>query len=526
MILAMSLQTTVRGAMIGAALGSALAVASMAGAYRMLERAQLAMDFAGTLNADVGKLNLLTTELAVQRSTRPQYQWNRQFEIIYAELQQPPDYDRRIAVLAQEILKRLDTMKQLVDRLGVLVQRDEARSQDARELLFSSVIAHAGGILSRTREVHAILSQAGSRTRSQVFLVIGVGAIAVIIGGSLLLLSLSNGLLARILKLRSVIQEISHGNLEAAVPARTPDEMGDVFHELDQMRVSLLQSMSELSRVNLELIGTKAQLEDNVAQRTAKLESVNRDLESFTYAVSHDLRAPLRAISGFSRVVLDDYGDAIDDYGKNLLERVVRATQQMNQLIEDLLTISKLDKRPLAPTMVNLSRLAEEIGAAIRERTPGRDVVFTVEPGVFAQCDERTISVALTNLLENAWKFSAGKPHATIAFGRCLDAGPPTFFIRDNGAGFDPAFSDRLFKPFHRLHSASEFTGTGIGLATVARVAQLHDGKVWAQSSPGEGATFYIQLGALVPDEAAEADGQAAGSDESNAAEASQRRAG
>lgn len=491
----MSLQAAVRLAMIGAALGSVLAVSAMVGAYQMLERVQQDSDFAGLLNTNVGKLNLLTTELVVQRSTRPQYQWNRQFEITYGQLQSVPLSDSRLVAVADEIRKRLEMTKNLVDRLSLQEQPNSELTKGVRELRFSSVIANASAILSRTREAHQIMAEVARQTRTRVFLIIGVGAICGILSGGLILLSLCNDLLARILKLREVIQDIGGGNLEATVPARTPDEMGDVFHELDQMRCSLLNSMGELSRVNLELTGVKGKLEDRVAERTAQLETVNRDLESFTYAVSHDLRAPLRAISGFSRVVLEDYGDQIDAAGQDLLGRILRATQQMNQLIEDLLKLSHINQKPIARTAVDLSRVVCEIGTAVRERNPDRGVVFNVEPGLGAECDERLLAIALTNLIENAWKFTAGKAQAQIEFGRVKDAEMPTFFIRDNGAGFDPRFKEKLFQPFQRLHAASEFPGTGIGLATVARIVKLHGGRIWAESEPGQGASFFIELG-------------------------------
>lgn len=517
-MLAMSLQATVRIAMVGAALACLLAIAAMIGTYQKLERVQQDMDFTSELISSVSKLSLLTTELAVQRSTRPQYQWNRQFESTYSQLQNAPQTDSRLGVLADEIQKRLDTTKKLVDRLSLEVESGSLASRQAQELVFNSMIAHASAILSRTREFHQIVAEAGRQTRSRLFFGIGAGAIAVIVAGGLLLLTLSNGLLACILKLRAVIQEIGGGNLEATVPARTPDEMGDVFHELDQMRCSLLDSMGELSRVNLELTGVKAMLEDRVAERTEKLEVANRDLESFTYAVSHDLRAPLRSISGFSRVMLDDYGGQIDAFGQDLLGRIVRATQQMNQLIEDLMKLSHINQGPLTPGVVDMSRLVSEIGTTIRERAPDRTVVLDVEPDLNACCDERLMAVALTNLLENAWKFTSEKAEAHIEFGRCKEAGPPTFFIRDNGAGFDPAFKEKLFQPFQRLHSSSQFPGTGIGLATVARVIALHGGRIWAEAEPGTGATFFIQLG--------EAAGEAAGAAETGGQDIELREAG
>jgi signal transduction histidine kinase len=491
----MSLQATVRMAMIGAGLGSGLAVAAIIGAYRAVEHEHGRMEFAVSLYSNVGKLNLLTTELSVQPSPRARHQWNRQWEIVYGEFQKAQPLGGGATVLADEVIRRLETTKKLIDRVGPVPADASGQAQEARELLFSSAIAHIGAMMSRTREFYETRVASLKATRGHVFLSIGLFALVAIIGGGFILFWLCNSMLSRILQMRAAIQEISRGNLEAVLPAVPKDEVGDVFHELDQMRHSLLYSMGELSRVNLELTIVKGKLEERVAARTAQLEAANRDLESFTYAVSHDLRAPLRAISGFSRVVLDDYGGRLDAEGKDLLTRIVRATQNMNQLIEDLLKISRLNQSPLTLRDANLTRIVTNIVSSLRELSPGREVAVVIEEGVTAHCDEGMIGVALTNLLENAWKFTATTPQARIEFGQCKDAASPTFFVRDNGAGFDMASKDKLFKPFQRLHSASEFPGTGIGLATVDRVVKLHSGKAWAESAPGQGATFYIQLG-------------------------------
>jgi signal transduction histidine kinase len=378
-------------------------------------------------------------------------------------------------------------------------------TKEARDILFISVIAQSGALHSRSLEMGEIISEDAVSVHRTVFTTLGGGFLIMIIGGGLLMSLLSHGLLARILGLRSVIQEIGAGHLDADIPMQARDEMGDVFRELHNMRLSLLRSIGELGRVNLELIGSKADLEDRVAERTAGLEAANRDLESFAYAVSHDLRAPLRTISGFSQAVLEDYGPKLDQEGQAMLMRVHRATGQMSLLIDDLLKMARIDKTPPVCTDVSLSALVAGVCETLRESAPDRQVRLTIEPGIHAQCDGRLMTIILTNLLENAWKFTSRTADAAIEFGQERAGANRNYFIRDNGAGFDMAYRDKLFQPLQRLHSAEQFPGSGIGLATVARIIRAHGGKVWAKSEPNKGATFYFQLG-QAPDRAAPAD--------------------
>ena len=230
-----------------------------------------------------------------------------------------------------------------------------------------------------------------------------------------------------------------------------------------------------------------------------ELEGTNRELEAFSYSVSHDLRAPLRTIDGFSQILQEDYEDALDDEGLDYLGRVRAASRHMATLIDDLLDLSRVGRRPLRREPVDLSRLASGIIEELRASQPGREVEFVVGDHLMAWGDMSLLKVALENLLGNAWKFTAREPEARIEFGADGNPGPgflaPVYYVRDNGAGFDQAYSDKLFGAFQRLHGQDEFEGTGIGLATVARIVHRHGGRVWAEGRVGEGATFYFTLG-------------------------------
>jgi PAS domain S-box-containing protein len=243
-----------------------------------------------------------------------------------------------------------------------------------------------------------------------------------------------------------------------------------------------------------EIAALNAGLEQRVAERTAELEASNKELESFCYSVSHDLRAPLRSIDGFSIALLEDYADKLDEEGQDNLQRIRANSQRMGQLIDDLLNLSRLTRQEMSREPVDLSAMAERLLAELRERDPGRAVTVAVEPGLSADADPRLMQVALGNLLSNAWKFTSRRAGASIQFGANSGNGPTVFYVRDNGAGFDMAYVDKLFGAFQRLHAATEFEGTGIGLATVQRVVRRHGGRVWADAAPDQGATFYFTL--------------------------------
>ncbi len=270
-----------------------------------------------------------------------------------------------------------------------------------------------------------------------------------------------------------------------------------LFVLMSGVAVSLLLFAITWMLVRSRILAEQASKDLEDANR--ELEGANRELEAFSYSVSHDLRAPLRSIDGFSQILLDDYAERLDGEGRDYLGRVRAASEHMGHLIDDLLDLSRVSRGPLRRELVDLSAMAEGIIQQLRKAQPGREVEFAAEEGVAAYGDANLLAVALENLLGNAWKFTAGKTGARIEFGAQREAGPgllaPVYYVRDNGAGFEMEYSDKLFGAFQRLHSAEEFEGTGIGLATVARIVHRHGGRVWAEGEVGKGATFFFTLG-------------------------------
>ncbi len=260
-----------------------------------------------------------------------------------------------------------------------------------------------------------------------------------------------------------------------------------------------LAKKSELLRRQTQLLAESEQAAVHLAETRAELvrdlEHKNRELESFSYAVSHDLRAPLRRIDSFSRAVLESQGDRLDVTGRKYLERVREASQHMSELIDDVLYLSRVTRADLRDHDVDLSALASLILTRLQESEPSRKLEVRVRPGVVVTGDGQLLRIALENLLENAWKFTSKQAEARIEFGVTQASGEPTYFVRDNGAGFDMTYADRLFGPFQRLHPQGEFPGSGIGLATVQRIIHRHGGRVWAEGLVGQGATFQFTLG-------------------------------
>jgi signal transduction histidine kinase len=237
-----------------------------------------------------------------------------------------------------------------------------------------------------------------------------------------------------------------------------------------------------------------AELEQRVQERTLALSLVNKELESFSYSVSHDLRSPLRALDGFSLALFEDYANTLDDEGKNYLHRIRNASQRMGQLIDDLLMLSRVTRTQVQFRRVDLTEMAHQIEADLRELYPNNPVQFNVAENMFVDADERLMRIALTNLLGNAWKFSSKTAHPCVEFGWQEQNGETEYFVRDNGIGFDMTYAHKLFGAFQRLHSTVEFEGTGIGLATVQRVFHKHGGSIRAEGVVGQGATFYFQI--------------------------------
>jgi PAS domain S-box-containing protein len=256
--------------------------------------------------------------------------------------------------------------------------------------------------------------------------------------------------------------------------------------------LSAIRDVTERRRIQDEVRLLNRELQ----RRNNELLVVNKELESFSYSVSHDLRAPLRAIEGFSLALLEDCGTKLFGEERLHLQSIRAATERMGELIDDMLALARTARQELVRERVNLSEIARDIVSQLQTTAPQRKVVFTIAPGLIAEGDRTLLRSALENLLGNAWKFTSKQPEGRIEFGIDRNGSAPAYFVRDNGAGFDMRYADRLFAPFQRLHDGQHFPGTGVGLATVQRIIHRHGGRIWAESAVGEGATFRFVLDA------------------------------
>ena len=288
------------------------------------------------------------------------------------------------------------------------------------------------------------------------------------------------------------------------VPIRTAAPIGAIGtywaqpHHASPEEVELLQSLANTTSVAMENVQMHLDLEKRVRERTSQLFAANQELEAFSYSVSHDLRAPLRAIKGFSGILQLEALHRLDDASRQHLQRIVNEANRMGVLIEDLLRLSRVTRTELSLETVDLSTLTRQIITALAAGSPERVVTLEIEPNLTARCDRALITTLLENLLSNAWKYSSkSEGAARVQFGTAPQSnGTRAFFVRDNGAGFDMNHALRLFTPFQRLHPTDEFPGNGVGLATVQRIVHRHGGRVWAEAQPGRGATFFFTLAA------------------------------
>jgi len=467
----------------------------------------------------VFELNLLTNDCLLHRhEERPQRQWQSRHDSLTRLLSGDQFKRPRQRVILDRIRQDLEDMKTLFSQLHIVQPGDNREKtalsvrQEAR--LIARLMTKSQAMVSRAFQLAetSVLDIGAAQDRANllvmfliVFIVVAAAATSIWVGRSVL---------KPVRELQKGTEIIGAGNLDHKVGTAARDEIGHLSRAFDQMteklktitvsRDDLAKEVSQRKRVEKELRKHRENLEKMVEdlnktskeliERTAELTAANVELEAFSYSVSHDLRAPLRSMDGFSQVLLEDYADKLDAQGKDSLQRVRRASQRMAQLIDDLLELSRVTRREIKRESVDLSELARDIAGELQKAEPERKAKFTIQKGVLVTGDLHLLRLAMENLLGNAWKFTGKHPSAAIEFGITEAEGKPTYFVRDDGVGFDMAYADKLFGAFQRLHSTSEFPGTGIGLATVKRIIDRHGGRVWAEAAVDKGATFYFAL--------------------------------
>jgi signal transduction histidine kinase len=398
------------------------------------------------------------------------------------------------------------------DFAGARVVQASPRNRPYTLAVRAGAAAMQTQIISAQRMVVAKLGVAEGRLLTALAVVCAV--VVVVAAGSVV--AVRRWLLRPFAQLHRAAEAVAAGQYDTRVPAVGPAELAELGRATERMRTQLVAALAEAERAQSKLRSMNETLGQQVQQRTAHLEIANKNLATFTYSAAHDVRTPLRAISGYAEILAEDYGDRLDEAGRSYAGRIQAAAGHMGALLDGLSQLSQVSQADIRRQDVNLSAEATTLCDQFRARDLGRRVHVTIEDGIRVTADPSLIRTALYNLLDNAWRYTAGRDDATIEVastpvtGTCICC-----YVRDNGVGFDPAYTDKLFQPFQRLHDTGEYggagigTGIGTGLATVRRIVERHGGRAWAEGAVGQGATFYLTLDAPDPATSAEAaDGQ------------------
>ena len=424
-------------------------------------------------------LRLVAFEYVLYRNQRAYEQERRVSERLEHLLAVPIFTEPEPSEILADLRRRSVETRDLFEELHADTTRP--RADDTTQKLYEELISRKLLVLHQESLVDAFrladfstarIAQAQQRAVTVVLAGLALISLATAAAGWLI----HRGVLAPIQRLQKATREIAAGNWDYRLDMGGKDEIGEMSRNFDAMTTALRNSFAQVERSNQELA------------------ALNQEIEAFSYSVSHDLRAPLRSMDGFSLALLEDYGDRLDDEGRQHLSRIRAASQRMGRLIDELLGLSRVTRTELVVGSVDLGAIARDIADSLTLQNPGRQVRWEIDARLMVQADRSLMQIALQNLLENAWKFTSKVPDAVIRVGSTLVDGEQVCFVADNGVGFDMKYADRLFGAFQRLHHEAEFPGTGIGLAIVHRIIRRHEGSIRAEARPGQGATFHFQL--------------------------------
>jgi signal transduction histidine kinase len=462
-------------------IGTILIIAAMvAWAHAEVSAADLQRVRAGEITRALSNLRLVTFEFILHRVERARLQEALAAEHLDRLLSNGPFKQAQPAEALAELRERSAAAHRLFTEL--LDRHDGGSGLDA-EVSHRFQTQLTTRLLLQHQEIAGDAFQLVEYTRARIddaqrrlFLVIVIGLALVAMTTGVAAWVIHQKVLRPVRRIEEGTREVAAGNLAFRLDLPANDEIGRMARNFDAMTDALGASFAQIERSNQELA------------------ALNKEMEAFSYSVSHDLRAPLRSMDGFSLSLLEDYGDKLDDEGRDSLVRIRNASQRMGRLIDELLGLARVTRTELKIRQVDLSAMAREIAESLQQRQPHRPVRWQVDDGLRVRADRALLHIALENLLENAWKFTTHTEAPVIRVGTTEHEGKPAYFVADNGAGFDMGYADRLFGAFQRMHHESEFPGTGIGLAIVQRIFHRHEAAVWAHSAPGRGATFYFRF--------------------------------
>ena len=434
------------------------------------------------LSRAMTELRLVTFEYVVYHESRALLQQRAATQRIDRLVAERDSSGREESEVLTQIRGRSQVVERMFERLVAIIAEgstalphDELTQRLAAQLSRGLLILLHENLADSYRLINLSTDRINAVQR-HVLLVVTAGLALVAAGAVGAGWFVSRTVLAPISRLERATREVAAGNLNYQLDIDSQDEIGEVARSFNAMTHSLHTSFARIERSNQELA------------------ALNREIEAFSYSVSHDLRGPLRSMDGFSLALLEDYGDKLDAEAKDALQRIRAASQRMGRLIDELLGLSRVTRVDLTWTDINLSKVATEIAQTFDAREPDHIVQWVIADHLTLRGDLALVRIAMQNLLENACKFSAKSAAPCVHVGASEREGERFFFVADNGVGFDMAYADRLFGAFQRLHHESEFPGTGIGLAIVQRIVRRHEGRIWAEAKPGLGATFFFNL--------------------------------
>jgi signal transduction histidine kinase len=513
----MRISTRLRIAALVPALMALVMGVGLAASYREATVFQERQDVATRISEAIADLREIAVTYTANHEDRPRQQFLTRVDQLTRIIEATSFDDPAQEAHLQGIRVVVPELRSLFLQLAALNESgespmDSALRQEAEQRLTAQLFVRSRSARTDAVDLAGLISQDAANVQRTILILISVSVLLVAVATSVMLALMVSGISRSLSALHEGAEMIGSGDLEYRIGGVPGDELGELAGSLNSMAgqlKSLTVSKSDLEREVESRIAAEAEvkrlnigLEERVAQRTAQLEAANKELEAFAYSVSHDLRAPLRGIDGFGHALLEDYGDSLDEQGKDFLRRIRSATQQMGHLIDDMLKLARLTRAEMRWTAVDISGLAAKAAAAFAEEHPDRRVDMRIEHGITVDGDPDLLRVVVENLMDNAWKFSGRNPDAVIDVrSETAEAGERVFLVKDNGVGFDMAYAGKLFGAFQRLHRSEEFAGTGVGLATVQRVVNRHGGRVWAEAAVGEGAAFYVALPVRTPDE-------------------------
>lgn len=476
------------GAVIAAAAIGAIAV-TLLDSMKQTDQAVLRSNFATSITTDgISGLRLVTVDYLIYRNERARLQWQQRHKTLTRLLERQvfsePDEQTIFDQIRQQNRDLADTFSDLLalDLTRGSSEQEQAMSRVTEKRQVTNVMLLSQNMLvDATRLTRLTASRmVAAQLRTNGLLVGFVILLGLIIAANFWVSM--RQIVAPINKLKQGAEAFARGELGVRTGLAVNNELGELSLTFDQMAARLADTMSEVER------------------KSTQLQETNKELEAFSYSVSHDLRSPLRGIDGWGLALMEDYGHQLDATAHEYLERIRFDTQRMGRLIDDLLQLARVTRGEIRFEAVDLSALARSVAERLQQAQAGRQIEFLIEPGLTSQGDPRLLEIVLTNLLGNACKFTGTRAAAHIEFGSTLTEEPgarvqsQVYFVRDNGVGFEMAHATRLFGAFQRMHKESEFPGTGIGLATVQRIVHRHGGKVWAKAALDQGARFYFSL--------------------------------